>query len=586
MKDFNRNKEHTLFWVLAAMAIIALIPFLGETLFNTKGEPREAVVALSMLQTGDWISPINNGVDIAYKPPFFHWCVALCSLFIGKVTEFTSRFPSAIATIAMLLVMYRCMIKNKVDERLAFITGAITLTAFEVHRAAMACRVDMVLSALTVMALLLFQRWHATRRRMFLPAVVLLLSGAFLTKGPVGALLPCVVMGVYMLLRGERLWKAFAVCLALVLAASILPLAWYYAAYRERGNEFLYLVYEENVLRLLGKMAYSSHEAPAIYNVGTMLAGFLPYTLFAVVSLFVVRYRKPHFGNKGGNIINRIWNAVCCQLGKLKKMSDYDLMALLSAVIIFVFYCIPKSKRSVYLLPVYPFAAYFLSSLILWMVCQKRKMAEAFGWLIVALTVILPIASALLMTGIVPTSVFHGKHAAEYAAYIESFTDGAWNMPFFFAFAASAFAVWGFVKRRKRSPYWFCGSLTVLVVAMNFSLDGVVLPRVLGVKSDYKMAGEIAELVPPEEKIWDYRHDWKPGERSRMHQFTVNFYIGDRIKPLDFNKPKAGYMIMGDNDFMPFMKEYPQYRLIKVKRFEHKSCDDKRFLTLYTFSQK
>lgn len=574
-----------LFWSLTIIAIIALLPFLGETLFNTKGEPREAVVALSMLQTGDWISPINNGVDIAYKPPFFHWCVALCSLFIGKVTEFTSRLPSAIATIIMVLVMYRCMIKNKIDERLAFITGAVTLTAFEVHRAAMACRVDMVLSSLTVVAILIFQRWHATRKNVFLPIVVLLLSGAFLTKGPVGALLPCVVMGAYMLLRGERLYKAIAISLALVLAASVLPVTWYYSAYQERGNEFLYLVYEENVLRLLGKMAYSSHEAPAIYNVGTMLSGFLPYTLFAVAALFTVKYRLPHFEGHAG-IAGRLQKYICRQWNKLKRMPDYDLLALIGAVIIFVFYCIPKSKRSVYLLPVYPFAAYYLSKLIIWMVSQRHKVAEAFGWLIVTLAILVPVVSALLMAGVVPVSVFHGKHATENIAYIESFTEGAWDVAFFFAIVATAFAVWVFVKRRNRSPYWFCGSLTVLVVALNISLDGVVLPRILGVKSDYKMASEIAKLVPPEENIWDYRHDWKPGERSRMHQFTVNFYIGDRIVPLDFNKPKAGYIIMGDDDYLPFVKKYPCYRLVKVKSFKHKSCDDKRFLTLYTFSMK
>lgn len=87
-----RNDKDRYFWLLAVAATVLLVMFLGVALFNTKGEPREAVVALSMLQSGDWISPINNGVDIAYKPPFFHWCIALCSLPFGKVSEFTARF--------------------------------------------------------------------------------------------------------------------------------------------------------------------------------------------------------------------------------------------------------------------------------------------------------------------------------------------------------------------------------------------------------------------------------------------------------------------------------------------------------------
>lgn len=58
-------------WLLLLLCCVVLLPFLGETLFNTRGEPREAVVALSMLKDGNWVLPINNGVDMAYKPPSF-----------------------------------------------------------------------------------------------------------------------------------------------------------------------------------------------------------------------------------------------------------------------------------------------------------------------------------------------------------------------------------------------------------------------------------------------------------------------------------------------------------------------------------
>ena len=38
------------FWPLAALTFVLLFLFMGQTPFHTKGEPREAVVALSMLQ--------------------------------------------------------------------------------------------------------------------------------------------------------------------------------------------------------------------------------------------------------------------------------------------------------------------------------------------------------------------------------------------------------------------------------------------------------------------------------------------------------------------------------------------------------
>ena len=84
------KKQDKYAWLLAILCVASLFLFLGEALFNTRGEPREAVVALSMLQDGNWVLPVNNGVDMAYKPPLFHWCIALFSTIAGGVSEYTS----------------------------------------------------------------------------------------------------------------------------------------------------------------------------------------------------------------------------------------------------------------------------------------------------------------------------------------------------------------------------------------------------------------------------------------------------------------------------------------------------------------
>ena len=71
-----KNKQ---FIILAVVCVVTLLPFMGLTDFHTKGEPREAIVAYSMIETGNWTLPVNNGGDIAYKPPLFHWCIAVLS---------------------------------------------------------------------------------------------------------------------------------------------------------------------------------------------------------------------------------------------------------------------------------------------------------------------------------------------------------------------------------------------------------------------------------------------------------------------------------------------------------------------------
>ena len=215
---------------LLLIAVLTIIPFLCLTEFNSKGEPREAVVALSMLKEGNWILPVNNGGDIPYKPPFFHWLIALFSLIGGKVTEFTSRLPSAVALIATTLGVY-AFYRKRGNEHTAFVTALLTLTAFEVHRAGMNCRVDMVLTALIVGALLLLYRWFERGARGVPVWAVLCMSGAACTKGPVGIVLPCLVMGIFMLLRGVRLGRTLLLMICFGLLSLILPALWYVAAW-------------------------------------------------------------------------------------------------------------------------------------------------------------------------------------------------------------------------------------------------------------------------------------------------------------------------------------------------------------------
>ncbi len=77
--------------LVGLLASLMFLPWLGLPLFNTKGEPREAIVAVSMLQSGDWVLPVSFGGDIPYKPPFLAWCIALLSWLAGGVSEYTSR---------------------------------------------------------------------------------------------------------------------------------------------------------------------------------------------------------------------------------------------------------------------------------------------------------------------------------------------------------------------------------------------------------------------------------------------------------------------------------------------------------------
>lgn len=58
------------------ICIISVLPWIGLGDFSTKGEPREASVAISMLESGNWVLPQVYANEFAYKPPMAHWLMA------------------------------------------------------------------------------------------------------------------------------------------------------------------------------------------------------------------------------------------------------------------------------------------------------------------------------------------------------------------------------------------------------------------------------------------------------------------------------------------------------------------------------
>lgn len=368
MKNMMKNVDfRNGFWLALVLMAITVLPFLGLTDFNSRGEPREAIVSVTMLQQGNWILPFNNGGEMAYKPPFFHWCISVFSLLGGHVTTYTSRIPSAIAALVMLLCCYVFYARRKNPET-ALLAILLCFSTFEVHRAIYACRVDMVLTCCIVLAIMCFYVWQEKRKWKYWLLAILCMSLGTLTKGPVAIILPCGCMGLYVMI--EELWRnekgRFSAFLPtwcfIVLAAAlavVLPSLWYYAAYQQGGENFLTLVKEENLDRFLGKMTYASHENPFWYYIPIGLASFLPWSLVPVVGLVLWLHDKGYQKKEKG------W------LQRLKKMDRVSFFSWVVFWTIFVFYCIPKSKRGVYILPLYPFGAWLIALYLKHMVSRK-----------------------------------------------------------------------------------------------------------------------------------------------------------------------------------------------------------------------
>lgn len=557
----NYNKAFT---IVCVIAVMLTVPFLGLTDFYSKGEPREAVVAYTMVEHGNWILPINNGGDIPYKPPFFHWCIALFSLLQGHVSEFTSRLPSALALVAMSVGGFVFFAKRK-NANMALLATLLSLTAFEVHRAGINCRVDMVNTAFMVGALFLMYRWWERGKHSMPWLAILCMSGATLTKGPVGMLLPCAVMGVFMLTQRESLWSAVWRLGLTALLSLVLPLCWYYAAYLQGGDEFLRLVKEENIDRLLGKMAYESHENPFWYNFLTLITGWLPYTLLFVFSLFVLPWKR--FSKSGF-------------MQSVRRAEPMQVFVWLAFGLILFFYCIPKSKRSVYLLPCYPFMAWLMAQYVVWLVANRLSAVKAYAWLMSVLGVVLSVAFVVLKTGVVPDTLFHGKHAADNIAMLHALESISVSpLHLLFALLPAAVGVATIMTLLKKDDalrnrvVWL--SLSV-VVALLLALDSTFQPAVLNTKADKPLAPQI-------EQRFDMTKMYSYMSSPMLHFFSLNFYLGDRIQQFEKVKPEDGVLMIPEDDVEEFKKTvgrgYSLQRVWQIRR----AVEEKHEVGFYKF---
>lgn len=568
-------KYKNAFWLLLIVCSLTMFPFLGLSDYHTKGEPRESIVSYCMLETGNWVLPRNNGGEMAYKPPFFHWCVAAVSAVQGKVTEGSSRLPSALALIAMTMATF-CFFRKRTTVSLALTASLVAFTSFELHRAGGNCRVDMVLTALTVCALFCLYRWHERGMRGIPLLAILLMGLGTLTKGPVGSIIPCLVMGVYMLLRRENFWKTLG-WLSLFGVLSLIPYAlWFVAAWHQGGQEFLDLMYEENIGRMTNTMSYDSCVEPWYYNFLTILSGWIPYTLLALLALILTGCLK--------NIRN-LWNkSKISNAWKLRNNSPIDLFALTSIVIIFVFYCIPQSKRSVYLMPIYPFIGYFIARMMLWMGEKRTMPLNIFNGILATISILLFIVFIVLKFVDIPDTMFHGRHALQNQMTMEALGSiGQWWQVLIVIITTAIGVLWWVYRKHVSRGFMAVVASIVLVLGIYLSLDGVYNPTVLNVKSIKGECPNIDRAAPVADgKLYEYMEVGVKAKGDPAHFFEVNFYLGNRIGSFHIEKPQSGFLLISEEDFKLNEKQFASEGYCFEKRYE----EPKRKMQIYHFEKK
>ena len=443
------------------LALTAVFYQLGTLPLMAPDEGRNAEVAREMYQTGQWLVPLYNGAPYLDKPAFYFRTVALAYDLLG-VSEFAARFSSALFAFGLLGLVYAFC--RRVYSRTLAATAVATVAAMPLFMAFSRIVIfDMTLAFFVCAAIFsgYLAEMQQEKRWYLLTAAS---SGiATLVKGPVGFILPTLVLVLFNLWQGiprgymGRMfhWKHWLVFLALVLP-------WFVGLSMACPDFPYYGIMKESVARFTTKEFHRT--APFYYYGLIILTGCFPLCLLLPqAALHAIRQRR--------------------------FLAAPDRLLIVWCVAVIVFFSLSQSK-----LPGYILTAVVALGILIARVFEKswqegqntalrmvRQGTLAFG----LLSTTLAIACFLVMA-----------HPEWLGAYLraEVVHDLKPLLPHLTLswVGLAAFSLMSLVKKRPRVHFMAFMLVPLLILTINFPLFEVHARH----KTGKTLASQVATLVP------------------------------------------------------------------------------------------
>jgi 4-amino-4-deoxy-L-arabinose transferase-like glycosyltransferase len=506
------------------LTFIILIPGMSERAFITRGEAREALVMQSIVRDGAWILPQGYSETIPSKPPLLHWLAAGASLITGEVTEFSARIPSALAAATTLLALF-LFVHYRLGLSYAWWSCLVLLTSFEFLRAGSIARVDMVLTATFTLGVIALFRWYEANLKKIPLSVIAAFTAATYAKGPVAIVLPAMLFALFLVIRQKSLASIVTASLKVWLPTVILASAWYIAAHLHGGERFFEKVWYENVQRMSGTMEDEPHKHSIFYLLGVLFMGLAPWSILC------------------GAQCRLRWSstALRAQFERFKSSPALWQFTWIFALGITLFFCIPSSKRGVYLLPAYPWYALLVSTLVIHNV--PGRVSRYFVITSAALFSVLGVAGIGVATGITSLEVFlsSARFTKVLPYYRELLSGMYYGALWFWSIAACGIAVYAYGKRATR----YAPVLVTLFGALFVNV-GLLVPLNNAV-SPQQFAQETIATLPPDKKLFSFATEF----------YGVAFYSHRQIYRTELFEAHPGDLILVyDDDLEKLKKRY------------------------------
>jgi len=339
MKSYNfyqRNYK----WIVLLLILLSYPLFfhkLGDRDIWSPDEDEYVQVNREMVYDGHWIYPTANGKPYYIKPPLFNWFGSAFAVLNGEVTEYTSRLPSAIAAAMGLLLIYSIG-KLLFGYRAALLSALIIGTTPIYIEFGRWIQINMISTVLLMASLALFY-WGYTNQRKRTPAYLLMYVPAglgTLNMGLVNVAMPVIVISLYLIVVKDfkhilRLKIGWGILIYLSIVA---PWAVTVSLQGEHVRDLFIL---SNFTRYFGTWV---HVRPFYYYLTTTPPYFLPWFVYLPGALYL------------------------CFSQRTSAERKQLLFPFVWIVGLFVFFSLSQTKRSEYLLPIFPAMALLVGYVI------------------------------------------------------------------------------------------------------------------------------------------------------------------------------------------------------------------------------
>ncbi len=305
------------------VAAVLLFVGLGRVDLWAPDEPRYAEVAREMVITGDYAVPHLNGEVYDRKPPLLFWMSALSFKLMG-VSEGAARFPVAVtAFLTVVVVLAGGWLLFDVD--VGVVAALVLTTTYWFVWLGRRVKMDVPVTLFTTLAILLFfMAYRRNRSWLYIPAFISVGVGG-IAKGPVAFSVPFITMVLFhAIIRDFGFLRKKAFWFGLLLSL-LVYLFWMVPASLKYG--FSYVVSQVYSRTSALFLHTKVHKHGFLYYFIHFPLNTLPWVL-----LFPAALKR------------------CLDCREKEEF----LLLLCWFVGNFLFFSLAKTKRSTYLIPIYP----------------------------------------------------------------------------------------------------------------------------------------------------------------------------------------------------------------------------------------